>query len=74
MQLERAGRGVARVGEEWLVVGRALVVELGEVAAFHIDLAADFAIDPRLPQPEGNGGDGAGVGGDFVRLGRRRRE
>ena len=68
LQLERAGRSIAGIGEQGLVLLLPLLVECFEIFPGHVDLAADFSVDARLPQAQGDRPDGPGIGRDFVAL------
>ena len=67
---QRAGRGVARIGEHRLALGRLALVERKEVGMRHIDLAAHLA-DVGVPvpvQPLRDLADGADIGGNVLAL------
>ncbi len=70
LQLERAGRGVARIGEERLARGFAFGVEPVERGVGHEDFAPDFeVVGPVVAvEPQGHRADRAHVGRHVVAL------
>ena len=68
LQLERAGRRVARIGEQGAPLALLHLVEGAEIRQPHVDLAAHLAGDPRFPQFQRHRADGARVPRDLVSL------
>ncbi len=67
---ERAGRGIARIGEHGTAGGGLLLVELQECGPSHVDLTADLTDVERSTAAHlcGNVADAADVGGDVFPL------
>ena len=67
---QRAGGGVARIGEGLAALFRLPLIERGEIGVAHIDFAANLEDIGHVPalQPLRNVRDGAHIGGNVLAL------